>query len=384
MRSFTIEIPESVLDDLAARLSRTRLPARTPGKRWSAGTDPDYLRGLLDYWATGFDWRARERWLNSFPQYLADVGGQSVHFVRVPGVRPAGGAAPMPLVVTHGWPYSFVEMLPLVSLLTDPAAHGGDPGDAFDVVVPSLPGYGYSALPDSGPVTPERVADTWARLMTDVLGYPRFGTYGEDIGSSVSHWIAAAHPDQVIGIHVAQAAFPPPERSAGLTAAEQAFLQWSRAKWEGGEGYAEIQATRPDTLAAALLDSPSGLAAWLVEKFQQWSDCDGNIERRFSKDDLLTTIMIYWATGTIGSSFRPYFDRSHRLPLPVLTAPTGITVGVGDLGMPRSLAERTYTDIRFWHDLPAGGHFVAKEEPGLVAHDIRDFFRPLRHHEHEH
>lgn len=246
-----------------------------------------------------------------------------MHFVHVPGVRPAGGAAPMPLVVTHGWPYSFVEMLPLVSLLADPAAHGGDPSDAFDVVVPSLPGYGYSALPGSGPVTPQRTADTWARLMTDVLGYPRFGTYGEDIGSRVSHWIAAAHPEQVIGIHVAQAAFPPPERSADLSDAEQAFLQWSRAEWEGGEGYVEIQATRPDTLAAAL-------------------------------------------------------------PVPVLTVPAGITVGVGDLGMPRSLVERTYTDIRFWHDLPAGGHFVAKEEPGLVADDIRDFFRPLRQREQEH
>ncbi|MEV4247725.1 alpha/beta hydrolase [Streptosporangium canum] len=173
------------------------------------------------------------------------------------------------------------------------------------------------------------------------------------------------------------------ERSADPTDAEQAFLQWSRAKGKGGEGYAEIQASRPDTLAAALLDSPSSLAAWLVEKFQGWSDCGGDVERRFSKDDLLTTIMIYWATGTIGSSFRPYFDRPHTLPLPVLTVPAGITVGVGDPGMPRSLAERTYTDIRLWHDLPADGHFVANEEPGLVADDVRDFFRPLRHQEQE-
>ncbi|MGW5401039.1 alpha/beta fold hydrolase [Streptomyces sp. NPDC003952] len=216
--------------------------------------------------------------------------------------------------------------------------------------------------------------------MTDVLGYPRFGTYGEDIGSSVSHWIAATHPEEVIGIHVAQAAYPPVERSGDLTAAEQKFLAWAAAKWEGATAYAELQSTRPDTLAAALLDSPSGLAAWMVEKFQAWSDCEGDVERRFSKDDLLTTIMIYWATGTIGSSFRPYFDqRDSRLPLPVLTVPAGITIGVSDLGMPRSLAERTYADIRYWHDLPAGGHFVANEEPGLVAADIREFFRPLRH-----
>ncbi|MCZ4126214.1 epoxide hydrolase family protein [Streptomyces sp. H39-S7] len=380
MKPFTIDVPETVLADLKVRLARTRLPTRTPGDRWAAGTDPDYLRELLGYWVDGFDWRARERWLNSFPQYLADVGGQTVHFAHVRGVRTAGGPAPLPLVVTHGWPYSFAEMLPLVSLLTDPAAHGGDAGDAFDVVVPSLPGFGYSTLPQSGPVTGPAVAETWARLMTDVLGYPRFGTYGEDIGSSVSHWIAATHPDEVIGIHVAQAAYPPVERSGDLTAAEQKFLAWAAAKWEGATAYAELQSTRPDTLAAALLDSPSGLAAWMVEKFQAWSDCEGDVERRFRKDDLLTTIMIYWATGTIGSSFRPYFDqRDSRLPLPVLTVPAGITIGVGDLGMPRSLAERTYADIRYWHDLPAGGHFVANEEPGLVAADIREFFRPLRH-----
>ncbi|MFD3677847.1 epoxide hydrolase family protein [Streptomyces sp. NPDC058613] len=379
MKPFTIDVPESVLDDLRTRLTRTRLPTRSPGDRWSAGTDPDYLGELLDYWADGFDWRATERRLNSFPQYLAEVGGQTVHFAHVRGVRAAGGPAPMPLVVTHGWPYSFAEMLPLVRLLTDPTAHGGDPCDAFDVVVPSLPGYGYSTLPESGPVSGPTIAETWARLMTDVLGYPRFGTYGEDIGSSVSHWLAASHPDQVIGIHVAQAAYPPVERSSNLTAGEAEFLEWSRAKWEGGEGYAALQSTRPDTLAAALLDSPSGLAAWLVEKFQAWSDCGGDVERRFSKDDLLTTIMLYWVTGTIGSSFRPYFDqRNDRLPLPVLTGPAGITVGVGDLGMPRSLAERTYTDIRYWHDLPVGGHFLAREETELVAADIRAFFHPLR------
>ncbi|MGR4880712.1 epoxide hydrolase family protein [Streptomyces sp. LARHCF249] len=380
MKPFTIDVPDSVLDDLRARLARTRLPVRSPGTRWSAGTDPDYLRELLDYWVAGFDWRAREGWLNSFPQYLADVDGQTVHFVHVPGVRTAGGPAPLPLVVTHGWPYSFAEMLPLVPLLTDPVAHGGDPGDVFDVVVPSLPGFGFSTPSGNGPVTGPAVAETWARLMSEVLGYRRFGTYGEDIGSSVSHWLAAGHPDKVVGIHVAQAAYPPVERSGDLTAAEQEFLASSATKWDNATAYAELQSTRPDTLAAALLDSPSGLAAWLAEKFREWSDCDGDLERRFSKDELLTTIMLYWATGTIGSSFRPYFDQrgDRRLPLPVLTVPAGITVGVGDLGMPRSLADRTYTDIRYWHDLPAGGHFVANEEPELVAADIRAFFRPLR------
>jgi epoxide hydrolase len=378
MRPFTIDVPESALADLRTRLSLARLPARSPGPPWAGGTDPDYLREFLAYWADCFDWRARERWLNSFPQFLADIDGQTVHFAHVRGVRAVDGPPPLPLVLTHGWPYTFADLLPIVPLLTDPAAHGGDPADAFDVVLPSLPGYGYSTLPPDGLVIGARTADIWAKLMTETLGYQRFGTYGEDVGAGFSDWLAATHPERVIGLHAAHPAYPPTDRRTDLTPAEQAFLDWLAAKWERGEGYSEMQSTRPDTLAVGLLDSPAGLAAWLLEKFRAWSDCDGDLERRFSKDDLLTTITLYWVTGTIGTSFRSYYDDRHEPPLPMISVPAGITISRADLGMPRTLAERTYTDIRFWHDLPAGGHFVAKEEPELVAADLRAFFRPLR------
>ncbi|MEV0644027.1 epoxide hydrolase family protein [Phytomonospora sp. NPDC050363] len=371
MEPFRIDVPEAVLEDLRLRLEATRFPSRTPGEPWSAGTDPDYLRELVEYWAGNFDWRAKEAWLAGFPQFLADIGGQTVHFAHVRGAGVPGGPPPMPLVVTHGWPYSFADMLPIVSLLADPGAHGGDPADAFDVVVPSLPGYGWSSAPE-GPVIGPATADVWAGLMA-LLGYERFGTYGEDVGAGVSDWLAARHAERVIGVHAAHPAYPPDERRTELTSEERKFLDWLKNRWAGGEGYSQIQSTRPDTLAAGLLDSPSGLAAWISEKFRAWSDGD-----RFTYDDILTTVMIYWVTGTIGTSFRAYHDDRFEPVLPVITVPAGISVSRADLGMPRSLAERTYADIRFWNDLPAGGHFVAKEEPELVTADVREFFRGLR------
>jgi pimeloyl-ACP methyl ester carboxylesterase len=216
MEPFVIDVDDRVLDDLRARLARTRLPVRTPGERWSAGMDPDYLRELLAHWADGFDWRGREAWLNSFPQYLAQVNGQTVHFAYLRGARKPGGPAPLPLVVTHGWPYSFADMLPLAAVLADPAAHGGQDADTFDIVVPSLPGHGYSTLPEAGPVTGQTIAETWVSLMTDVLGHPQFGTYGEDVGGGVSDWLAAEHPDRVIGIHASRNRASGRRRGGGL------------------------------------------------------------------------------------------------------------------------------------------------------------------------
>lgn len=377
---FHIHISGSALDDLWERTRRARFPIhRTPGPRWSAGTDPDYLAELLTYWLDRFDWRACESHLNSHPQFVVDIDGHTIHFVHLRGVREATGRTePLPLIVTHGWPYSFVEMLPLASRLADPTGHGADPGDVFDVVVPSLPGYLYSALPTDDRVTGPNVASLWARLMTDVLGYRRFGTYGEDVGAAVSDWLAAAHPDAVIGIHATHAAYPPKDRRKDLSEAEVNFLAWLDDHWEGGTAYSAIQSTRPDTLAAALSDSPSGLAAWMVEKFRAWSDCDGDVERRFTKDELLTTITLYWLTNTIGSTFRSYRDAKNEPPLPTISVPAGISVSLADRNMPREFSERTYKDIRFWNELPRGAHFTAKEEPDLVAADIRDFFRPLR------
>lgn len=378
VRPFSIAVSDDVLADLHDRLARTRYVDPTPGgEPWHAGTDPAYLRELVRYWQTGFDWRRREAWLNSFPQFLASIDGQAIHYVHVRGRGEPGGPAPLPLVISHGWPYSFADMLGIVPFLTDPAAHGGSAEDAFDVVIPSLPGYAFSEAPQT-PSIPDTMADTVHRLMTERLGYARYGTYGEDVGGHVSDWIAAKHPESVIGIHASHPAYPPKARLNDLTPAETAFTTWLAERWAGESAYSEIQSTKPDTVAAALNDSPAGLAAWIVEKFRHWSDSGGNLEARFSKDDLLTTVMLYWVTGSIGTSFRPYHDGRYASELPVVTVPAGITVGLADEGLPREFAERSYGDIRFFNRIPRGGHFVAKEEPALVAADLRAFFRPLR------
>jgi pimeloyl-ACP methyl ester carboxylesterase len=375
---FTINVADAVLRDLADRLLRTRFPERTAAP-WQAGTDPDYLRELVTYWQYDFDWRARERGLNALPQFTVGIDGQRVHFVhvRAPGSGPARPA--LPLVLTHGWPSSFLEMLPLVALLTDPGSHGGDPDDAFDVIIPSLPGFAFSGLPPTGPVTPPVIADLWTRLMSDVLGYSRFGAYGGDIGSHVTGFLGARHRDRVLGIYTHHPNLHPVlDGARPLSAAEQSYLAARQAEHGSGDGYAVIQSTRPDTLAAALADSPSGLAAWLVEKYRAWSDCGGDLESRFSKDTLLTMITLYWVTGTIGSSFRSYYDDDQAPPLSRVDVPAGITLTPEDRDYPREYAERSYPDIRQWTGPTRGGHFLALEEPGLLAADFRAFFRPLR------
>ncbi|HYI34957.1 MAG TPA: alpha/beta hydrolase, partial [Glaciibacter sp.] len=225
---------------------------------------------------------------------------------------------------------------------------------------------------------PETMADILHRLMTERLGYARYGTYGEDVGGHVSDWLAAKHPESVIGIHASHPAYPAAQRRTDLTPGEAAFTEWLTQRWDGESAYSEMQSTKPDTVAAALNDSPAGLAAWIVEKFRGWSDSHGDVETRFRKDQLLTTVMLYWVTGSIGSSFRAYHDGRFESELPLVTVPAGITIGLADQGMPREFAERSYRDIRFWNAIPRGGHFVAAEEPNLLAADLRTFFRALR------
>jgi pimeloyl-ACP methyl ester carboxylesterase len=376
---FTINVDDEVLADLRARLERTRFPARTPGNAWAAGTDPDYLRDLVAYWANGFDWRAQERTLNAVPQYLADIAGQTVHFVHVHGVHTSNAPTPLPLILSHGWPSAFTEMLALLPLLTDPGNHGGDPADAFDVVVPSLPGYAFSDLPRSGPLTRPVIADLWVRLMTEVLGYERFGAYGGDIGAGVTNYLGALHPDAVIGVHLLHPAMPLlDDQGPPPTEAEHAYRELRDREDEEDGGYSAIQITRPDTIAAALIDSPSGIAAWIVDKYRAWSDAHGDLERRFDRDTLLTLLTLYWVTGTIGSSFRTYYDYRHNPPLPPVNVPAGFTLGTEDQTYPREMAERIYADIRHWRPATVGGHFMPLEEPELLAGDLRAFFRPLR------
>jgi len=373
MRPFTIDTPAPVLVDLRERLTRTRLPDEADGAGWLMGTDLGYVRSLIEYWRDGFDWRAMETRLNAFDQFVTKIDGVVVHFVHVRG----RGRRSLPLVLSHGWPSTFAELLPLVPLLCE------DPSEPFDLVIPSLPGFGYSS-----PHTqrgPRRTHDLWAALMRE-LGYERFGACGSDIGARVTSRLGWFHPERVIGIHLSSVDLEWPDPlPKDLTDEEGGYIDRCE-RWEHEEGgYAAIQATRPQTLGYGLTDSPTGLAAWIVEKFRAWSDCDGDVARRFSMDELLTTITMYWVTGTINSANRNYYESRHdpdplRLPPGVrIDVPTGVAMfpGEAELLVPRAFAERCYR-IERWTDMPRGGHFPALEEPTLLADDIRAFFRPLR------
>jgi pimeloyl-ACP methyl ester carboxylesterase len=380
IQPFQVHLDQATLDDLRDRLGRSRWPDTIRGSAWDYGADLAYMQELTTYWRTEFDWRAQERAINTFPHFRATIDGLGIHFIHARG----HGPNPMPLIITHGWPGSFVEMLALIPLLTDPVAHGGDPADSFDVVVPSLPGYGFSDRPTQPGMHTARIADLWARLMHG-LGYDRFGAQGGDWGASVASFLGLNHPDRVAGIHLnyIPGSFQPYlAPGAVLSEAEQTF-RTDREHWSLTEGgYGHIQRTKPQTLAFSLNDSPAGLAAWIVEKFRAWSDCDGDVERRFSKDELLTNITIYWATQTIHSSTRLYYESSKR-PLQFgpderIPAPCGVAFFPKEVpAPPREWAERVY-DVRRWTEMPRGGHFAAMEEPALLAEDIRAFFRPLR------
>jgi pimeloyl-ACP methyl ester carboxylesterase len=381
VRPFTIRIPDQQIDDLQRRLGATRWPDSHDDESWDGGTSLAFARRLIEHWRTRFDWRAREAELNRLPQFLADVDGQSIHFVHQRGTGPA----PMPLIVTHGWPGSFVEMERILPLLTDPGAHGGDPADAFHVVVPSLPGFGFSAPPPAAGCGPHRIAELWLKLMTG-LGYARFGAQGGDWGSSVSAWLAHRFPERVLGLHLnfIPSSYRPPLGAdhPPVSDAEQAFLA-AQALWADAEGgYSHIQGTKPQTLAFGLTDSPAGLAAWIAEKFRAWSDCDGDVERSFSLDDLLANISLYWFSGTAASTLRIYRESRQRpihfLPGERVAPPLGVAQFPRELPMPpRSWLDRVFTVDR-WTTMPRGGHFAAMEEPELLAEEVRAFFRPLR------
>ncbi|MCC5576480.1 epoxide hydrolase [Microtetraspora sp. AC03309] len=379
VKPFQISVSDDVLNDLRTRLARTLFTAASDTAYWAAGTDPGYLRELVTYWADGFDWRAAETALNAYPHHIAEIAGQQVHFVHLRGRGAEGAPAPLPLILTHGWPSSFVEMLRVAERLADPAGHGGDPADAFDVVIPSLPGFLYSELPQ-GPFTRRGVAETWHTLMTETLGYPRFGAFGGDIGGGVTQWLGALYPGEVAGVHVTSAVITTDFREQPPTAEEAAYLEALSAYDATDQGYSEIMCTRPDTIAAALADSPAGLVAWIIDKYRDWSDCGGDLETRWDKDTLLTVATLYWATGTIGSSFRQYYDYPQNRPVPNITVPSAVTLSnePAYANIPRSLTERLCTDLRHWSTPERGGHFMAHEEPEQVADELRTFFRPLR------
>lgn len=377
---FSLHVPDAALIDLRARPARTRFPDQAPGAPWSYGTDVAYMKELVPYWQESFDWRAQEARLNALPQFKAALAGIDVHFLHVPGQGPN----PCPLLLSHGWPGSVFEFLDIVPRLADPARFGGDPADAFTVVAPSLPGFGLSFAPGQPRFGVEAMAEVFAELMTGVLGYERFAAQGGDWGAFITARLGHAYRDRLIGIHVNLLTLPRDPAAIDAGDPDQARYAEELRHWLQEEtGYTWIQGTRPQTLAYGLTDSPAGLAAWIVEKFRAWSDCGGDVESVFRRDDLLANIALYWFTGAIGSSFWPYYARMHG-PWPI---PDGarIEVPMGYAAFPREivrpprvLAERMFADIRRWTVMPKGGHFAAMEQPDGLAREIRAFFRPLR------
>jgi epoxide hydrolase len=374
---FRIHVDEPVLEDLRARLARTRFPDQLEGTGWEYGVPVGYLRQLVEYWGHEYDWRAHEARLNELEHYRDRVDGQSIHFVHAR----SSSADAFPLLLTHGWPGSIVEFLDVLAPLTAPEAHGGLGGDAFHVVAPSLPGYGFSEPTRTRGWDPWRIAEAFVELMRR-LGYRRYGAQGGDWGAQVAVRIAALDPEHCVAIHLNMPLADPPAEPVRLSDEDQADLAAMRAFAREESGYALEQSTKPQTVGAALNDSPAGLLAWIVEKFRAWSDCDGDPERVFTRDQLLTNVMTYWVTGTITSSARLYWELRHRgsprgAP-DYVHVPTGIARYPKEvIRVPRAWVERRY-NVTHWSSPPRGGHFAAMEQPHLFVDDLRLFFRTVR------
>ncbi|MCB1664859.1 MAG: epoxide hydrolase [Pseudomonadales bacterium] len=380
---FEIHVPDADIQDLKERLARARLPAQIPGTGWEYGTNAEYLKELVDYWRTEYDWRAQERELNRFDQFKTSIDGVPIHFIHQRSSNPDA----MPLMITHGWPGSFVEFRHLIDRLTEPQRYGGRAEDAFHVVVPSLPGFGFSGEPRERGYNPERMAHTLAALMQR-LGYAHYGLQGGDWGAIINRIHAFQYPERVIGLHSNFVLANPPEDPAirdAVPAQEMAARTARQAYMANEVGYQQIQGTKPQSVGVALNDSPAGLAAWIAEKFHGWSDIDqqsvNGLDAKFSKDDILTDISVYWFTGTITSSARIYYESRNfpmREPLGYVSVPTAGAIFPKEIYItPRLWAESQYNIVR-WTPMPRGGHFAAMEEPDLLLEDVRAFFRTLR------
>jgi len=386
--SFSVAISEETLRDLRDRLARVRWPGDFANADWQYGTNLTYLKELVEYWRDRYDWRKHEREMNSFSHYKTTIDGIPIHFIHEPGKGPN----PMPIVLNHGWPWTFWDLHKVIRPLADPAAFGGDPADAFSVVVPSLPGYGFSTPLTTPGINYWRTADLWVTLMQDVLGYRRFAAQGGDWGAAIAAQLGHKYADRLIGLHL-HLMIPLSAFSAPLTAIldpslygpdEQGWYERSMHFLTAETGYVALQTTKPQTLAYGLNDSPVGLCAWILEKRRTGSDCDGNVEKRFTKDELLTAVTLYWVTQTFGTSARYYYEAAHNLwqpshgRTPVVEAPTGVAVFLKDVVLlPRRWADRYY-NLQRWTVMPSGGHFASMEEPTRLVDEIRAFFRPLR------
>lgn len=382
VKEFSIEVPEADLNDLRERLKRTRWPERETVENWYQGVPLAYMKELCRYWGEEYDWRATEARLNALPQFRTEIDGLGIHFVHVRSPQPDA----LPLIITHGWPGSIVEFMKVIGPLADPVAYGGNSVDAFHVVCPSLPGFGFSDKPAQPGWNVERIARAWTRLMAR-LGYERYGAQGGDWGTSISTSIGQQDPDHVAGIHLnPPIAAPDPATFDDLTEMERAALAAREQSQDWDSGYSAQQSTRPQTVGYGLVDSPAALCAWIIEKFWSWTDSEGHPENVLTRDELLDNVMLYWFSRTGASSARLYWESirqvSERLNLPnvdVVNVPTGGSIFPKENPRPsRRWAAKRYTDILYWNELEVGGHFAAFEQPGLFVNEVRSFFRLVR------
>ena len=368
---FTIDVADDVLDDLRRRLHNTRWPEAELVDDWSQGIPLSYVREVCDYWADEYDWRAREAALNRFDQFITEIDGIDIHFVHMRS--PHENA--LPLIITHGWPGSIVEFHKVLEPLTDPTAHGSDAAHAFHVVVPSLPGFGFSGKPTETGWGVDKIADVFAELMAR-LGYDRYVAQGGDWGSAITTALGALHPNQCAAIHVTLAMGLRPKADGDLTREEQRALDRIQYYHDWDSGYSKQQSTRPQTLGYGLVDSPAGQAAWILEKFWAWTDCEGHPENALTRDELLDNIMFYWVGGSGASSARIYWESFGRGVRHTVSIPSGFSVFPKEIVPPvRKWVDEYYTDIRHWSELDRGGHFTAFEVPDLYLDEVRSCFR---------
>jgi pimeloyl-ACP methyl ester carboxylesterase len=378
VQPFRIETSDDAIDDLRRRLRNTRWPENETVGDWSQGIPLAYVKEVCAYWAEKYDWRERERRLNAFPQFRTNLDGLGIHFYHVRSKHPDA----LPIVITHGWPGSVVEFQKVIGPLADPTAHGGDASDAFHVVCPSLPGYGFSDKPSAKGTGVERIADLWSALMIR-LGYPRYVAQGGDWGAMVTTMIGLRDPQHCAGIHLNMPIVgPDPETMSSLTPAEQAALAGMAEYGEWDSGYSKQQSTRPQTLGYGLVDSPSGQAAWILEKFWKWTDCNGHPENAIARDELLDNVMLYWLPATGASSARLYWESFRPQSsgaLPVVEVPTGCSIYPKEIfRTSKRWAEKRFTNLIHFNELDKGGHFAAFEQPTLFVNELRACFRKLR------
>jgi len=375
IQPFRIQATDDELDDLKRRLRATRWPDEEPVDDWSQGIPLAYLQEVCSYWSEKYDWRARETRLNEFPQFKTPIDGLGIHFVHARSKEPDA----LPLIITHGWPGSIVEFQKVIAPLVDPVAHGGDASDAFHVICPSLPGYGFSERPTQTGYGVEKIADTWAALMAK-LGYGRYVAQGGDWGAMVTNQIALRDTDQCVGIHLNMPIVAPdPETMADLTPAEQSALAGMQHYQDHDSGYSKQQSTRPQTVGYGLVDSPAGQAGWIIEKFWSWMDCDGHPENVLTRDELLDNVMLYWLPATAASSARLYWQSFNSPSFDPVEVKTGCSIFPKEIfRTSRRWAEKKFKNLVHWNELEKGGHFAAFEQPEIFVDEIRTCFRSMR------